>query len=305
MSIERLVEKMVSRLGEIPATADILETRQYTLDDVEERARHFLALAGEVNGRAYDSADWQQGRNRTLVRLPLGARAVIYHASGAMKLVSGLEPMAALFPKLEERDTLVNMVEEMAERFQIKQWAGEGQLRFERLWQVKAAAADRQGILADPVLCRVVGAYRHFVAGLPVWGPASVSLKLANRGQLDSLAVLTRETTGEVVDKAEIVAPERGATDIAMQLAAMMPRNGRALSDFANPRWLRFGYFSLPKRQTQRLLAPVYVAAIDIEHEEGEAQGYVLLTAATEKAYLPLGRYGHEAAVAQLSRPVG
>ena len=64
---------------------------------------------------------------------------------------------------------------------------------------------------------------------------------------------------------------------------------------------MRFSYLSLNKRKLQRVLAPVYVAAIEIERQE-EAQAYLFVTAATEKAYLPLERAGSDAASALAAR---
>jgi len=64
---------------------------------------------------------------------------------------------------------------------------------------------------------------------------------------------------------------------------------------------LRFGYLSLPKRKWQRLLAPVYVATIEIAHQQ-ERQAFVIAVPATERSYLPLEVPGAETVVAQSSK---
>ena len=302
MNDELLIKKMVDSVGDIPSQAEVFAVRQYSLDDMERRTKRFLYTIGESYGLSLDSSDWVMQQGQTLVRLPLGARAKVYHASGAMKLVIGLNPMESLFKKVEEREELMRLVEETANRLNIREWVGNNEsLHFERLWQIKAAAADSTGKVVEPVLCRVVGAYRHFVGELPVWGAASVAIKLAGEGTLDSVAIQVRETTGEVIDQAQIIRPDQAAHQIFLQLSSLMGKLKIPISEVAAPQWMRFGYLSLPKRKSQRLLAPVYVAAIEIEGQE-EAQAYLFVTSATEKPYLPLERNGSEASPALLDR---
>jgi hypothetical protein len=297
MSSKQLIEKIASSFGEVPAQAEVIGLRQYSLDEVEQRARRFLSTTGAVCNLALDHGDWVVGEGQTVIRLPRGASAVIYHASGAMQLDLGLAPMESLFKKVEERERLVRQVEKTAERLNLYEWAGQKQaLQFERLWQIKATAADPNGKSVEPVLCRIVGAYRHFVNELPVWGAASVALKLAGDGALDSLTIQLREPTGEVLDRAEILPPERAAYQIALQLEGLMGRSEVNLDEVAVPEWSYFGYLSLSKNKAQRLLAPVYITGIKIVGES-TSQGYILTTPATEKAYLPLNLNGSEAHV--------
>jgi len=286
MNEKELIKKMVDSVERVPSHAEVFAVRQYSLDDMQQRAKRFLATTAEAFNLPLNRSEWVVQEDRTLLRMPLGARAVVYHASGAMKLVTGLNPMESLFKKVEDREWLVKMVEEAAERLKIREWIGKNEsLRFERLWQIKAAAADRKGKVVEPMLCRVVGAYRHFVGKLPVWGAASVAIKLANEGTLDSLTVQMRETTGKVIDRVQILSSDQAARRILLQLSSQMGKSKIAVSEVAAPQWLRFGYLSLPNRKAQRLLAPVYVASIGIERQE-ESQAYIFVTPATEKAYM-------------------
>jgi hypothetical protein len=304
MNDKMLIEQMTSSVEGVPPVpprAEVIAVRQHSLDDLEKRARSFLDATGEALSLPLNHRDWVLQNDRTLVRMPLGARAVIYHASGAMKLVTGLKPMESLFNKLEEREKLIGLVKETADRLKLHELVRQNEiLRFERLWQIKAAAADRKGQTVEPVLCRVVGAYRHFVGELPVWGAASVAVKLANEGTLDSLTVQMRQTTSEVIDRVEILRPEQAARQVFLQLSGLMGESKIPVSEVAKPRTLRFGYLSLSKRKAQRVLAPVYIAEIEIEGQE-ESQAYVFVTPATEKTYLPLPN-GSEAPPTPLRR---
>jgi hypothetical protein len=293
MSSKQLIEKLVRSVGEVPKEVAVLPIRQYSQGDLQERAQRLLALIGEIYGRDWgDQGDWLQKEDRTLIRLTEGARAMVIHASGAMKLSTGLSPMEIPFPRIEDRDRLGDMVKEMTEKLQLPVWAGEqGDLRFERLWQIKAAASDREGKVVDPVLFRIVGAFRHYVNELPVWGPASVALKLAGDGSLDTLTVQVRETIGEEYDRVQTLSPEHGASHLVYQLEALMGPQDISLDEVVVPHWMHFGYLSLNKRKAQRLLEPVYVALVDIEGQE-EAQGYLLVTNAGHKTYEPVCRVG-------------
>jgi hypothetical protein len=212
-----------------------------------------------------------------------------------MNLVTGLNPMESLFNKIEDRRSLAKLIDLTAEKLNIRQWIGEKeQLRFERLWQIKAAAGDRNGKVVEPVLCRVVGTYRHIVNDLPVWGAASVAIKLAGEGTLDSITIQLRERTFEVLDRPKIVSPEQAVRQILLKLESLMGNYKISIDEIAEPEWTHFGYLSLPKRKVQRVLAPVYVSAIKINGQQ-ESQAYLFAISATEKAYLPLCWSGSEA----------
>jgi hypothetical protein len=294
MDDKEFIERLSDSVKNVATRADVLAVRQYSLDDMEQRTRQLLHRTAEVFDLPLKRSDKVVQQDRTLFRLSSGARAVVYHASGAMRLVTGIEPMGSLFKNIEEREDLTQLVEDTVGRLKLDEWLNPKEfLKFERLWQIKAAAASPKGELIQPVLCRVVGAYRHFVSELPVWGGASLSVKLAGEGNLDSLTIQMRETTGEVIDQAEIFRPDQAARQVLLQLSGLMGSLQIPVSEVAVPRSFEFGYLSFPKRKAQRLLAPVYVATIETQGEE--RQGYVFAVPATERAYIPLELNGIEA----------
>jgi hypothetical protein len=301
-----LIKRLAASAGTVPAQADVLGVRRYSFADLERRTKQLLASVKEAYNVSLDKGDWVQEKDRTLIRLPRGARAVVYHASGAMKLSTGLRgPMEGLFPKTSEaQDVLVKLLDTAAARLKLTGWVvGTNQaLKFERLWKIKACATDRTAKVIEPVLCRAVGAYRHFIGELPVLGAASAAVKLAGDGSVDTLSLELRETTPEVVDRAAILPPEVAARQIVMQLSALMGRGKVPYTEVVVPESMRFGYLNLGKRTAQPVLAPVYLAQVSIAGDE--AQGYVLATAATEKPYLHLARKGHEAPATSISRTV-
>jgi hypothetical protein len=296
MDEKKLIAGLMNCVRELPPHADVIALRQFSLDELRTRARRLLSLVGEKDRRSLDRGDWVERDDYTLVHLTGGSRAQIFHASGAMAYFSGLPPLEARFERVEAKDRSTSLVEEAGRRLSLSEWAGHNEhIAFERLWQIKARGGDRTGALSEPVLCRLVGAYRQFVGGIPVLGAASIAVKLAGNGAVDALTLQLRSSTAEVLETTKLLDPERAARNISLQLTSLLGQTKAQLpSDAVESQYLHFGYLNLGKRKAQRLLAPAYVAQVVLRHEH-ERQAYVLTTAATEKAYMPLCSYGREA----------
>jgi hypothetical protein len=285
----------------VPERAEVRELRPTSVAEGERRLRRLLAAAGEATGRRLDKGEWATQKQRTTVRLPENAHAAAYHASGALRIATGIEPMAALFGAPAPADELTRLVTRTADALRLSEWVGEGErLEFERLWQIKAGAVDREGRAVPTVLCRAVGAFRHTVNGVPVLGAASAAVKVAAGGALDAVTLQVRATAPTVLDRPAVLPPEQGVRLLLARMRDLMGKSSVPYAELARPRWTRFGYLSLSKRQAQRVLAPVYLAQVDVEHEQ-EAQGYLLAVRATERTYLALPA-GREAPAPQVRR---
>jgi hypothetical protein len=295
MNKEAFMEKIMGQLGSVPSQAAVMELKQANVNELHRRARQLLSLMGDGCGCNYERGDWSIREDSTFIGLPMGAKARLYHASGAMRLDTGLAPMEGIFEKMESKEHLTKLVEQAARKFNIQQWVGQNeQLRFERLWQIKAAAADRQGKTVSPVLCRAIGAYRHYLGELPVLGAASVAVKLAGGGQLDAFSVQTRQASGKVLDTVKTISPEQALEKVYQRLGRLMGNGKLPLDEAAVPQLMQFGYLSLSKRKAQRLLEPAYVVSVAIEGQQ-EAQGYLFAIPGTDNPHLPLALAGEEA----------
>src|ERR1041385_1027323 len=93
MSNSSLMEKMIGNLEYVPEQAEVIALRQYSVDEIQTRAKRFLKATSEVCGKSLDRGDWVTKEDHTLIHLPQGSRAMIYHASGALAFTSGFEPM--------------------------------------------------------------------------------------------------------------------------------------------------------------------------------------------------------------------
>jgi hypothetical protein len=276
----------------LPGQADILLLQTPTQEQLRARARRFVAQLAEHGDCPHDNGGtWQQRDDHTVIHLADGARAMVWHASGALRYVSGLAPAESPFGREAERDMLQRLVEERAHKLTVSDWAGpNGELRFERLFRTRGQGADPTGKTSASTLFRALGAWRQHVGGIPVLGAASVALRLAGDGRLDALSVQVRPANGEVLDRAAIIEPQTGARQIVAQLGALLGQKDVPAS-LVESATLQFGYLDLGKRKPQRVLAPAYVARVVLRHKTVR-QAYVLAVRATERAYLELPVYG-------------
>ena len=307
MNEQALIDSLVASCPNgLPGRADVLVLRQFTQDDVRARATRFISLLREVDACSRDHASFTTRDDRSVVQLPGGARAVIYHASGALQFSAGIAPLEAPFARVEEREVLTSLVTEAAARLKVSEWAGDGgAVAFERLWLSKAQGADPNGRVAEPVLLRATGAWRHAIDGVPVLGAASVAVTLAGDNQLDALQVRIRPGIAETLDSAIVTSPEAGAQQIARNLLSVLGNAKERLpADAVQVDALRFGYLDLGKRKAQRVLAPVYVAQVQVRHRL-ESQGYVFAVPATERAYQELPLFGTDQVAARSRAAAG
>ena len=290
---------------QVPGQADILLLQTPTREQLRQRAHRFISLLQEQDICAHDShGTWQERDDQTVIYLPDGARATVYHASGALRYVSGLAPAEQAFARGAEREALIRLVEERARKLRLADWAGANtQLRFERLFQRLGRGAAPKGKQSETTLFRAIGAYRQYIGQgsgkLPVLGAASSALQLAGDGRLDGLSVMIRPANGEVLERASIIEPVAGARQIVQQLGTLLGRRDIP-EGLVQSATMQLGYLDLGKRKTQRVLAPAYVAQVVLRHRTMR-QAYVLAVRATERAYLELPVYGGEV-VARLSR---
>ncbi len=297
MNEQTLIDSLASACaGQLPTRADVLALRPFTQDDVRARANRFVSLIHEGDACSRDHVNFVARDDRTQVLLAGGARAVVYHASGALQFSAGLTPFQAQFERVEEAAELTRLVSAAAQRLKIADWAGDNaSLAFERLFQTKGQGADREAKATEPVLFRATGAWRHSIGGIPVLGAASVALTLAGDGTLDALAVRIRPAVSDKLDSAATIAPELAARQIAARLASVLGNAKESLpGDAIAAQTMRFGYLDLGKRKAQRVLAPVFLAQVVVRHKL-ETQGYIFAVAATEKHYLELPLFGTEA----------
>jgi hypothetical protein len=291
--LEPLVERLTSMIESVPDAVDVVALAAPDAGTAQRRLGELFADVGALAGVDVQGAKVHNAVARTVLRTPGGARAAVFHASGAMTVNLGLAPFEGIFDDDPGDEQLVGLVEASAERLGIgKRLPDDDALAFERLWRIKAAGGDADGQLRDPVLCRAVGAYRHVVRELPVYGRASATIHLAAKGTLDAVSLSSRRFAddggGRTIERARTVAPGDAARVVTEQLSTLF-RTDDAEGVEVTPDWFRFGYLSLGRRRPQAVLAPCYVAGVSLQHEE-EATAHVIVAPGSRDQYLKIPR---------------
>src|SRR5206468_8351005 len=144
----------------VPEAADVILLLQPRREQLQAHARRFIALLQEHGDCPMDKgSSWRAREDQTVIHLADGARAIVYHASGALRYVSGLAPMASPFDRATGLDELIQRLETRAMKLKLRDWTGaHGELRFERLFRRLAAGAHQSGPLSGVTPLRTVGA---------------------------------------------------------------------------------------------------------------------------------------------------
>lgn len=291
-----LTERLTSMIDTVPGAVDVLTLATPDVGTVQRRLAGLLRDVGEAAGLDLGGAMVENGNTRTVLRIRGGPRAVGFHASGAMHVDLGLDPFEGVFGVDPGDKPLLELLDANASRLDLgKRLPADDALTFERLWRIKTAAGDAEGRLIDPVLCRAVGAYRHHVRDLPVYGRATATIHLAAEGKMAAVSLSTRrfadDGDGQTLERAATRAPGDAAREVVDRLLALFRGKAEPTGFEIAPDWFRFGYLSLGRRRAQSILAPFYLASLSLRHEE-ESTAHVIAVAGSQDQYLklPLGQ---------------
>ncbi|MFC2169957.1 hypothetical protein ACFLRM_05275 [Acidobacteriota bacterium] len=262
-----IVEKAQHHRDSVPVFRIVHQPMKSLEKEAVDLALRYAADHG-IKGARFSLKKEQE---RTIIQLPEDSRLQFFHASGAMIAESGWNPFSRIISNNAEdidQKSLIKQAHEVVHRLKLDRCRENEQLRFDRLWKIKASGVTRQGKQGAVNLIRVVGAFRRYLNDLPVWGCASVFIKLAEKGQVDSLGIDWRPVSEDPIDEADIIDPGEGAKRILEELQITRLDNPFTLEDF-EIEFFTLSYFSLPKRRQQTIMQPVWIALLrDRVHSE-------------------------------------
>ena len=276
-----LERKLINQLSNYHEAAPVYRIEQHSLDEMETAAAR---LGNRVAGHKEDSKSRVvRGKGRSDLLLGDGFRARAYHPSGAIAIMAGLPPMEHLIGETADKKVLTEASVATAKRLGVDAIGSSVEkLVFERLWQIKAAGMNHEGVRGREVVCRAIGAFRRYLGDLPVWGRASVVVELAGGHKIGGIGVDWRRIESTPIDRAKVLDPERAAHAIVGDLNGRLPGAEFGDKDF-DVTLFSLGYISLPKRRVQGIFAPVYVAML--EHNGWSTMNYMVVVNGSEKIY--------------------
>jgi hypothetical protein len=246
-----------------------------------------------VSGYCYsdfpDTVVYDKSENTTTVDLPERTKIRIYNNSNAMIIRKITGPLDNIFPREIDMGQLKERTIGVMKRFEFDNWCSEiEQLEFEHLWKIKASAITlREKIKIPQVLCSVVGAFRRYINRMPVYGRASVFVKLAANDVVQSAGIDWRIIEKEPVDEIKIIEPEEAAELMLRNIGGTLP-NQKITSKIFKPEFFGLGYFSLPRTRYQTFMQPAYVSIFSPTGMM--TAGQAVVTSASRDIYENLGR---------------
>jgi hypothetical protein len=286
-----LLKALTDGVSNYKASVPVFRIAERSFDDVVSDAlqagQHFAKAAGFGEMRYSIS----QEETATTIQFQEGIRAQVFHASGAMSLHRGWNPMERNIAAYADRADLKKLQRqalEMAKRLELAHPNKNEAFQFERLWQLKATGMTHKGKTGPIALTRVVGAFRRYIDGMPVWGRASIFVQLAAEGEVAAAGVDWRPIVEKSVDVAKVASPEEGAVRVLTELQTFLPNGTLTRKDYT-PEFFSLGYFSLPKRRGQTVMQPVYVAMFKPVGPI-PSLGRLIVVPAASKAYESIAR---------------
>jgi hypothetical protein len=226
--------------------------------EVEKRAKYYASRF--MGGESYlFSRSFQAYEDSKLMNLPWDTKMRIYHKSNTVIINRKLNPFEYLFKQKFDKKQLSEMVINAMEKLQLDKWKlSFEQTQFEDLLLFKAGGI-REEKTAPEILCRIVGTFRRHINKIPVYGGPSIFAKIAGDGLLQSVGVDWREINEKPISEERIIQPDMAAEKIIKNINPSLPNQILSTKDF-EPEFFALGYYSLPKRQEQKFMQPVYVA---------------------------------------------
>lgn len=256
-----LLDKLLEKVGERRESAPVFRIREHSIPELEDRVLHCVSrLPGYER---CPKARIDRREKRSLILLPDGQKATVFHGSGAFRYTAGFAPMERLIGSKADRNALEQSAIETAKQLDLLTLGSPDEsLDFERLWLIKAAGMTREGKRGETVICRAVGAFRRKLDGLPVLGRASAVIELAESNSIAGIGVDWRPVSEGPVDEVKLIDPEQAARAVIGDIDGRFPGRDCRGADF-DVAMFRLGYMSLPKRREQAHFAPVYVALLE------------------------------------------
>jgi hypothetical protein len=257
--------------------------------DVFALARRFVAN----DGKPLDTKlAIRRDKGRIVANLPEGWRVIAFEASGALLGKRHLGSLEQPITYEQDAPAFEQQLKDKTRALGLDVLADDrNRLIFERLWRIKAGSISVAGERGSDLLCRIVGSFRRELAGLPVWGRASVFVELGGESVITAAGRDWRRCVDEPLEEVPIIDPDAGATRVLEELSPRV--GGRSLtSDDYEPELFALGYFSFPVRRPQGYFQPVYVAKLNAvgrsRPKEVASPNEIIVVAASAGAYEPL-----------------
>lgn len=256
---KKLKQGLVEKLSKFYGSMSVYSIRKMSYADIIENAKYY---ASQFMGRDVSASIRyaQTEDDSILVNLSTDVRMRIFHNSNAVIIKRKMRPLEHLIKeKLEIKQLYAIAINAMKKLDLDKFRMPSEQIEFESLWQVKTDSINIEKIREPAELCRIIGTFRRHINKIPVYGRASIFIKIAGEDLIESVGIDWRPINENPINEVKITNPEIAAEKILKELNSFIPNKMITFDDY-EPEFFYLGYCSMPKRQKQNYMQPVYFA---------------------------------------------
>lgn len=258
---KKLKQDLIEKLLNYETSMPVYSIKRMSHPEMIEYSKYY-ALRFMGKGSLAPFKSLQRQDDLTIIKLSLDTKMRIYHNSNAIIIRRKMYPMTDLIKeKLETKQLSEIVINEMKKLELDKGKQTFEHVEFERLWQIKACSVSIEKTKEPEVLCRIVGAFRRYINKIPVYGAASIFIKMAGGRKIESIGINWRQINGKPVNRINILKPDIAAEKILKKLSSIS--NILLTSEDYKPVFFALGYFSMSKRFQQNYMQPAYVAMFE------------------------------------------
>lgn len=238
----------------------VYSIRELSDTEKEERAKYYASKF--MGGKSIQSFSSHRDDDSTLVSLPWNTTMEIFHNSDTVIIEKKLNPFEYTIKKNLELENLIEIAVNVMKKLELDKYRlAFEHAELEKLWEIKASGITIENKKLPVILCRIVGAFRRYINEIPVYGGASIYIKIAEDDLVESIGIEWRQINEKPNAEAKVIRPEDAAEKILKELGPSFPHSTVTTQDY-EPEIFALGYYSRPKNQHQNYMQPVYIAIL-------------------------------------------
>lgn len=283
MQVDRkLKEELTEKLSDFYNAIPVYPIKKLSNNEIIDTAKYYASrFMGGNTSVTFRSTEKQN--QMTQINLPWDVKMWIYDNSYATTIIRKIKPLEHLINENIDVDKLGLLAAEKMKKLKMDKWKLSFEnLQFESLGQIKAMGINEEEKRSPSILCRIIGVFRRYINEIPVYGRASISLKLAGGDILESVGIDWRPIEESPVEYTKIIDLEVAAEEIIKKLNSTMPGRSLTLDDYT-PIFFTLSYLSMPKTRVQNYMQPVYIAMF--KPKNNTTFGHVITIPASKKIF--------------------
>lgn len=283
MQVDRkLKQELMEKISDFYDSVPVYSIKKLSNNEIIDNAKYYASrFMGGNSPATFKSIEKHD--DLMLINLPWDTKMWVYNNSNAITITRRMKPLEHLINENIDVSRLGLIAIEKMKKLKMDKWKlSFEELKFESLGQIKAFGINVQETRSPSILCRIIGVFRRYINEIPVYGRASISLKIAGGDILESIGVDWRLIEEHPVEYTKIIDVEIAAENIINELNSTSPSRILTLDDYS-PILFTLAYMSMPKRRPQNYMQPVYIAIF--KPLRNTTLGHVITIPATTKNY--------------------